>query len=186
MVSECQVLLSQNLFKLILTGSERGTTLSTKSRTLIIGVGNEYRGDDAVGLIVARRLKEQVLGHVKVLEENGEGTALMESWKDADKVILIDAIHSGAKPGTLHRLDAHARPIPTRFFHYSTHAFGVSEAIELARALSKLPQQLIVYGIEGKSFEAGVGLSLEVEKAAQEVLENVLRDVRLNSHITQS
>jgi hydrogenase maturation protease len=148
-----------------------------KSSALIIGVGNEYRGDDAVGLIVARRLKEQSPDYVKVLEESGEGAALMESWKDADTVIIVDAVHSGAKPGILHRFEVHAQPIPTDFFHYSTHAFGVSEAIELARALNQLPPRLIVYGIEGKSFEAGVGLSLEVEKTAQKVVERVLQEI---------
>jgi hydrogenase maturation protease len=146
--------------------------------TLIIGLGNHYRGDDAVGLVVARRLKEAAPEGVRVLEESGEGAALMESWKGAATVILIDALHSGAKPGTVRRLDAHGQPIPTRFFHCSTHAFGVAEAIELARVLSQLPPRVIVYGIEGKSFEAGLGLCPEVEKAGQEVVKRVLEDLR--------
>lgn len=154
-----------------------------KSGTLIIGLGNEYRRDDAVGLIVARRLKEAAPEQVRVLEESGEGAALMESWKDAEAVILIDAVRSGAKPGILHRLDAHTWPVPTRFFHYSTHAFSVAEAIELARALGQLPPRLVVYGIEGKTFEPGLGLSPEVEKAAQEVVERVLRDLRCDLHL---
>jgi hydrogenase maturation protease len=157
-----------------------------KSGTLIIGLGNQYRRDDAVGLIVARRLKEAAPEHVRVLEESGEGAALMELWKDADAVILIDAVHSGAKPGTLRRLDADTQPIPTSFFHYSSHAFGVAEAIELARALSQLPPRLIVYGIEGKTFEPGLGLSPEIEKAAQEVVKRVLGDLRRDPHLAQS
>ncbi|HKC86245.1 MAG TPA: hypothetical protein VKG02_09745 [Blastocatellia bacterium] len=44
----------------------------------------------------------------------------------------------------------------------------MAEAIELARALGNIPQRLMVYGIEGKNFAAGVGLSAEVEKAAGE------------------
>ncbi len=148
------------------------------SGTLVIGLGNDYRRDDAVGLAVARRLKDAVPGHVRVLEQSGEGTALIESWKDADTVILIDAVYSGAAPGTLHRFDAHAQPIARKFFRYSTHAVGVAEAIELARALGQLPPRVIVYGVEGKAFEAGVGLSPEVEKAAQEVVERVLVELR--------
>jgi hydrogenase maturation protease len=158
----------------------------SKSGTLVIGLGNQYRRDDAVGLVVARRLKEAAPEHVGVLEESGEATALMESWKDADAVILIDALDSGARPGTLHRLDAHTQPIPTSFFHYSTHALGVAEAIELARALGGLPPRLIAYGVEGKTFEAGSGLSPEVEKAAQEVVERVLGDLRCDLPLAQS
>jgi len=152
-----------------------------ESGTLIIGLGNEYRGDDAVGLVVARCLKEAAPEHARVLEESGEGAALMESWKDAGAVILIDAVHSGAKPGIVHRLDAHTQPIPTRFFRCSTHTFGVAETVELARALRQLPPCLIVYGIEGKTFEAGLGLSPEVEKAAQQVVERVLGDLHFLS-----
>jgi hydrogenase maturation protease len=154
-----------------------------RAGTLIIGLGNQYRRDDAVGLVAARRLKEAVPEPVRVLEESGEATALMDAWQGADTVILIDALNSGAKPGTVRRLDAHAQSIPAGFFHYSTHAFGVAEAVELARALGQLPPRLIVYGIEGKTFEAGLGLSPEVEKAAQEVVERVLGDLCCNHHL---
>ena len=149
-----------------------------RSRTLVIGLGNEYRRDDAVGLVVARRLREAAPASVLVLEETGEGASLLESWQDADTVILIDAVQSGAAPGTVHRLDASAKPIAREFFRFSTHAFGLAEAVELARALGRLPPRLIVYGIEGKSFEAGVGLSPEVEAAAQVVVEWVLGELR--------
>ena len=148
-----------------------------RSRTLIIGLGNEYRRDDAVGLVVARRLREAAPESVLVLEETGEGASLLESWRDADTVILIDAVQSGAAPGTVHRLDACERPIAKEFFRFSTHAFGLAEAVELARALGRLPPRLVVYGVEGKSFEAGVGLSPEVEAAVGEVVERVLAEL---------
>jgi hydrogenase maturation protease len=151
---------------------------SIRPRLLIIGVGNAYRGDDAVGLIVARRLGEENLDGVTILEQSGEGAALIESWKDADTVILIDAVHSGAEPGTIYRFDAHTQPIPNRFFRYSTHAFSVAEAIELARTLNQLPARLIVYGVEGKFFGVGDSLSPEVEKAAQHIVERVRQEVR--------
>lgn len=145
---------------------------------LVIGIGNAYRGDDAAGLHIAQCLKKQAYDRVSVTEERGDGAILMECWKNADTVILIDAVSSGTKPGTIHRLDAHNQPIPTKFFHYSTHAFGVAEAIELARALNRLPDRLIVYGIEGKCFDTGVGLSSEVEKAALEVVKCVQQDIK--------
>jgi hydrogenase maturation protease len=146
--------------------------------TLIIGVGNIYRSDDGVGICVVRRLREQVPSGVTILEESGEGAALLETWKGAAAVILVDAVQSGAPPGTIHRLDAHTAQIPSRFFHYSSHAISVAEAIELARALDVLPQRLLVYGIEGRNFAAGVGLSKEVEQAAAAVVAHMLDEVR--------
>jgi hydrogenase maturation protease len=143
---------------------------------LIIGIGNEYRRDDAAGLIVARRLRKLVPNEINIIEQSGEGAVLMETWKGAENVVLIDAVHSGAAPGTIFRFKAHAQPLPTKFFHYSTHAFSIAEAIELARALKQLPPSLVVYGIEGKSFAAGVGLSAEVEKAVREVAERIQQE----------
>ena len=154
--------------------------LQDKPRILVIGVGNAYRGDDAVGLVVAQRLKEQALDHVSVLEESGDGVTLMESWQNADTVILVDAGCSDARVGTLHRFDtfdAHAQTIPATHFHYSTHAFGVVEAIELSRTLNQLPSRFIVYCIEGKCFAAGTGLSLEVEEAARTVVKCIQHDI---------
>lgn len=145
---------------------------------LVIGIGNAYRSDDAAGLHVAHSLKKQSYDYVNVIEESGDGAALLECWKNADTAILIDAVSSGAKPGTIHRIDAHAESIPANYFHCSTHAFGVAEAIELARSLNQLPLCVTIYGIEGKCFEAGVGLSPEVERAARKVLTRVLQDIR--------
>ncbi len=149
----------------------------TRSLPLIIGIGAEYRSDDAVGLIVARRLKGRLTGSARVIEQSGDGVALMEAWRGAETVILIDAATSGAPPGTIHRFDASAQPIPKNGFRCSTHAFGVAEAIELARALSQLPRRLLVYGIEGKDFDAGVGFSAEVELAAGEVVNRTLTEL---------
>lgn len=150
---------------------------TNKPRILIIGIGNTYRGDDTVGLIIAQHLKKQIPDYISVIEECGNGVALMESWKNADTVILIDAVHSGTKPGTIHRFDASTHPLPSKFFRYSTHVFGVAETIELARALNQLPPHLIVYGIEGKCFEAGIGLSPEVNKAVQKVVNRLQQDI---------
>jgi hydrogenase maturation protease len=149
-------------------------------RALVIGIGNALRGDDAVGLIVARRVQEAGLDGVTVRQECGEGTALMETWQGADTVILVDAVHSGAASGAIRRLDANAQPVPARFFHHSTHAVGLAEAIELARALNRLPPRLVVFGIEGKTFAAGAPLSPEVEAAAGQVVDRVLEEIQQN------
>jgi hydrogenase maturation protease len=150
-----------------------------QSLLLIIGIGNEYRGDDAVGLIVARRLKERLADSAIVIEQGGDGAALMEAWHGAEVVIILDAMLSGAAPGTIRQFDASAQPIPKISFRCSTHSFGVAEAIELARALGNIPQRLMVYGIEGKNFAAGVGLSAEVERAADEAARQALTMIQL-------
>lgn len=146
---------------------------------LVIGVGNLYRGDDAVGRIVAQGMKRKATDCVNIIEKDCDGVALMECWESAETVILIDAVHSGALPGTIHRLDAHVQPIPATYFHYSSHAFGIAEAVELSRTLNQLPPRFIIYGIEGKCFEPGGELTGEVAKASQDVLEQIQKDIAL-------
>lgn len=161
--------------------------MSTQSApVLVIGIGNVYRGDDGTGIVAVRQLKDQLPPGVGVLEESGEGTSLMEAWKDADLVILIDAIRSGAPSGTVYRLDAHAEEIPAKLFLCSSHAFGVAEAVDLARALNQLPRSLIVYGIEGQNFQAGEVLSLPVEEAIRAAVLQVLLEVNGICNIGQA
>jgi len=144
---------------------------------LLIGIGNEYRCDDGAGLAAIRALKARELPDTVVIESPSDGAQLMELWKSAAKVILIDAVSSGGVPGAVYRFDAHSQPIPACLSFISTHAFGLAEAIELARALHLLPQYLVVYAIEGQNFAIGTGLSREVEKAVQEVVEQVTCEV---------
>jgi hydrogenase maturation protease len=141
---------------------------------LVVGIGNEYRSDDGVGLVVARELQAKGLPRISVIECSGDGAELMEMWQAADRVVLVDAVSSGAKPGTIYRLDALTQPIPASFSFPSTHAFGVAEALGLARALHQLPSCLTIYAIEGKNFAAGSGLSPKVKEAVREVVEQLI------------
>lgn len=152
---------------------------------LVLGVGNADRGDDAVGRVVARRVREALAtrgelapaGPVAVLEHHGEGAALLEAWKDAVSVVVVDAAAPGTTPGRIHRIDAGSQPLPVALLR-STHAFGVAEAVGLARALGWLPRSLVVYAVEGLSFAAGTPMSPEVETAAADAAARVLDEVR--------
>ena len=147
------------------------------SQVLVIGIGNDYAGDDAVGRIVARRMTALSGGNIRVIEESGEGAALIELWKGAEVAIVIDAVSSGGAPGTIHRFDTAVQPIPAKFLHHSTHAFSLAEAIGLARALNQLPNKLVAYGIEGKNFESGAALSTEVRAAVDEVVSRIREEL---------
>jgi hydrogenase maturation protease len=118
-------------------------------------VGNRLRGDDGAGPAVASALGARTVA--------GEPLALLHAWDGADAVVLVDAVRTGAPPGTIHRFDASEAPLPAELGGAaSTHALGIGEAIELARALGRLPARVIVVGIEGERFELGDELSAAV------------------------
>ena len=152
--------------------------MDISSPILLIGIGNEYRGDDSIGLNVIRAFKTRELPDTLLVESCGGGAELIEILSSARIAILIDAVSSGGKPGTIYRFDALRQPIPAQLSFQSTHVFGVAEAIELARVLDRLPPSLIVYAIEGENFSMGVGLSSKARKAVQKVVEQLSCEVQ--------
>ena len=145
--------------------------------TVVIGIGNPLRGDDAAGVVVAERLRPRVPEGVEVVSCDEEPSRLMEAWEGADRVLLVDTVSSGAAPGTLHRFDASDQAVPARTFRSSTHAIGIADTIELARALGRLPRQVRVYGIEAGGFETGDALTPAVEAAVGVLVQDVLHDL---------
>jgi hydrogenase maturation protease len=144
---------------------------------LVIGLGNRYRGDDAAGLRAAERLRDLTPPDIAVVTHEGEPIDLLDRWRNAQTVVLIDAIVSGAAPGTVRRLDVRDAPLPVPALGDSTHAVSLAAAIELARALDHLPAHLIVYGIEATAFTAGADLSPAVHRAVEEVVESLRREL---------
>ncbi len=130
----------------------------------LIGVGNAFRGDDSLGLVVAHKMASMGLHGIRIVEANGDGASLMLTWQDMDRVLIVDAMKLGSPIGTIHRIDASKNEIPAGWFTYSSHAFGVGQAIEMARQLHQLPRSVIVYGMEGGHFGFGTSLSIPLKE----------------------
>ncbi|MDH5740438.1 MAG: hydrogenase maturation protease [Nitrospira sp.] len=148
----------------------------SSSSIRIIGLGNELRGDDAVGLLAARRLRQTIGDRAEVIEAAMVSVDLIELMKGASVVILIDAVRSGKAAGTVHRLDASVSPIGGQVFPRSSHAIGVSEAIELARAMDVLPATVIVYGVEVGNTEVGQPLSPPLGETLDHVVKQIVQE----------
>lgn len=153
-----------------------------RASILVIGVGNPDRGDDGAGPEVAARLGAQ---GVRIVEHGGDGLALIELWEGHSAVVIVDAMVTGARPGTIRRFDAAAGPLPREAFAVSSHAFGLAEAVETARALGRLPETVVVYGIEGESFTLGAGLSGRVERACRRVARDILNETVYSREILE-
>jgi hydrogenase maturation protease len=146
---------------------KKGTEVN--ERLLIIGVGTEMYGDDAAGLAVVRSLRSiELPPFVRVVEFTGDGASLINLWTDEDRVIIIDCVSAQTAPGTIMAIDLLHGALPSHW-RPSTHSFGLSEAVGLARALSSLPSSLMLYGIQGRSHAHGHGLSPEVRVAVEKV-----------------
>jgi len=148
-------------------------------RIVVVCMGNRFRGDDGVGPAVGERVRAQAPKGVSVTVFEEEPTRLIDALGDADVALVVDAVSTGAPAGTLHRFDASDTPVPSRELRSSTHGLGIGEALELARALGRLPARTVVFGVEGSDFLARDGLSPAVADAVDRASAAVLEEVTL-------
>lgn len=160
-------------------------------KKLIIGMGNSMRGDDGAGLEVVRRLcatqgASAQMTNVDIREIDGEASDLLMAWEGYDHAVIVDAGITGAEPGIVRRFDVSQESLPAELGAMSTHAMGLTQAIELGRALKRLPRRLVVLIIEGKSFELGEKLCLEVEASIDAACEAVNAELQLREGLEAS
>lgn len=139
-------------------------------------LGHRDRGDDAVGPLVADRLRER---KVPVLDCHEEPTRLLEAMGGLDLLVVVDAVRTGTSPGTLLRIEAQDEPLPADLGLASTHAFGIAETLELARALDRAPARVVVHGVTGERFGMGDPLSPAVVAALDPLVERILTELGL-------
>jgi hydrogenase maturation protease len=147
---------------------------------LVIGLGNELRGDDGAGVEVARRLRGvAAAAGIDVRVQQGEPAGLIDAWSGRKAVLVVDTMRSGAALGTVCRFDVSREPLPAQLRGFpSTHALSLAEVFELARAMGQLPPRVVVFAIEGQRFQTGAALSDEVQAVIAKVAGMVLDEAR--------
>ena len=153
----------------------------------IIGLGNPFWGDDAVGILVARQLRAYKQTSVSILEGGLAGLNLLHDMEGIDTQILIDAVHSHSKAGTIFRftLPQDLEKIEKLAWGTgasSTHSFGLAEALTLAHTLEVLPAYTILYGIELGHIQKGQTLSPKVSLAMKKLVKRITVEELSLSH----
>ena len=140
--------------------------------TLVLGMGNPILSDDGLGLVVAHRLRELPMpSGVEVAVSEVGGLRLLELVRGFTKVIIIDALRSGAAPGAIGRVDANEFRGGHRYG--SAHSIHLGTVLELGHELGcPMPDEVVVYTVEALDVETfGETLSAPVAAAAERVVE---------------
>jgi hydrogenase maturation protease len=151
---------------------------------MVIGLGNENRGDDACGLLVARLLRTRLGPSVSVLERDAEGTELLDLWSGRDLVVVVDAVKAGGPPGAVLRMEIGSEPLPTALTATSSHGVSLGQAVALGQVFQRLPKRLVLYGIEAANFDPGASLSRPVAGALETVAFQIENEIRLHAEGT--
>lgn len=102
---------------------------------------------------------------------------LIEDWAGFDALVCVDAVAPMGGLGRVHRIDLTTDELPRNMSLTSCHAFGLLDAIGLARALRRAPQDIIVYAVEGCCFDGDAPVIAAVAAAASEVACHVIAEV---------
>jgi hydrogenase maturation protease len=149
-------------------------------RTIVLGLGNPYGGDDGVGPSVARALQGHLVDpEVTVREASLGGVRLLELLSGYDRAILVDAIRTpGGKPGTIRRLSGAELRIAD-VWNPSSHGRGLLASLEAARKIgTPTPNHLMVLAIEVAPWDGlSEGSSPEVEAAIPKAVEIIRKEL---------
>ncbi len=130
-------------------------------RVCILGLGNRHRGDDALGLLVAERLRDQELPAGVCAETAPEDPVrLLDTLARFQAVVFVDAADMGGAPGEV-RVLRNPAEWESVWLPASTHGFGLQQVVALARRLGRCPPVRLV-AVQAGSWEPLGPLSPQV------------------------
>ena len=132
---------------------------------LVLGLGNILLSDEGAGIRAVEELEERydLSDSVEIIDGGTMGLELLPYFEERSHILIIDAVKTGKKPGTIVRIEN-----PSAFFQQksSPHQIGLADVIGIAAITDNLPQNITLFGIEpqqlstGLSFSAAVGQNL--------------------------
>ncbi len=146
--------------------------------TVVLGVGNLLLSDEGIGVHVTKRLMEMDLPPgVEVVEGGTDGFRLMNVVTEADRLIVVDAVKGGASPGSIYRFDIRDAPEYLNAYKTSIHQISILEVVHLSELIGQPPETTII-GVEPKSLDMGMELSLEVQAKLPRIIELILEEIK--------
>ncbi|AYE95860.1 peptidase M52 [Mycobacterium paragordonae] len=138
-------------------------------RVVVIGLGNRYRRDDALGVTSARALGDLALPGVEIVTDIVDPLTLLDVWSGARLAVIIDAaVTTGSAAGHIRCCDldellSSAKPL-------SSHSIDVGRTYELGQALGRVPEALQIYAVDVADTDHGIGFTAQVEQALPRVV----------------
>jgi hydrogenase maturation protease len=132
-------------------------------KNVIIGLGNDILGDDAIGLITARRLKNFFNDTIDVFESPNGGLELLDYLEGYENALILDSLYTNKYPSGYITVYSVNDFIP---FQSSTpHYIGLPEVVNIAKELNiSIPKNIIVLLMEVENpYELSTNLSNSVE-----------------------
>lgn len=148
-----------------------------KKPILVVGVGNSIMTDDGAGIHAIRELEKMDLpDQVELFDGGTLGIDLMPFIEGREKLIFIDSVKGGNKPGTLYKFrpdDLNYESAPKT----SVHQIGLIESLQMISLIGKSPGRIVIYGVEPHIIDWGEELTEELEAVMPKLIKHVLKEI---------
>lgn len=144
-------------------------------KVAVLGVGNLILSDEGLGVRAVELMRERYdfPEEVELIDGGTLGIDLLYYLEGSQKLLILDAILGGGKPGTLYRYEGDEVKAYFRR-KVSMHELGIQEVLGLMEVLEKSPEEIVVMGIEPESFEPGTELSESVSRSLPKLIDEAL------------
>lgn len=144
----------------------------------IFAVGNSFYGDDGVGSVVLDRIgEEDLFPGAEIFDAHTDALSLLDRLVPGELNVVIDAAHMGLEPGQVAGFGPQDVRLKIQSDHLSMHGFGLAETFTLAERLGKLPERVLIIGVEPERIEINCGLSAVVARAVPQVISIIQAEV---------
>lgn len=150
-----------------------------EARIVIVGLGNILLRDEGLGVHLIQRLQAKYAFPEEVVLVDGGtlGLDLLPHLEGAARLILVDAVDVGGRPGTVVRWEGEAIPACLSL-KMSPHQIGLADLLAAASLTGALPERVVLCGMQPGAIEPGLELTPEVEAAMPELEAGVLNELR--------
>ena len=160
------------------TGSAEWQKGCSNPRIAVLGIGNLLLQDEGVGVHSVQRLAHCISDdNVAIIDGGTFPDISLLIGENIDKLIIIDAVKGGGKPGTIYRFNLDEVDLDLAP-SISLHEISVLNNLKMMALSRRQPKSIVVLGIEPKLIDFGLDLSQEVAEKLPEITKLVLAEIR--------
>lgn len=152
---------------------------NTAPTVLILDIGNLVMSDDGVGVVVVQRLQREyrLPPEVDVMDGGTLGLDILPRLEGIERLIVVDAVETGGKPGTCVRLAGDDIPLALET-KISPHQMGLKDLLTVALLMGHVPREMVLVGVQPGSIEMGTDLTPDVAAQVDSMLAAIMHELR--------
>ncbi|MFH1957817.1 MAG: HyaD/HybD family hydrogenase maturation endopeptidase [bacterium] len=147
---------------------------------IVLGLGNILLKDEGIGVHIAQEMvKKSLPENVKVIDAGTASLYAFSKLKNINKLIIVDAVRGGKKPGTVYRMDSRDLPAPAcpDSAYLSLHHINVSNVLRITEKMGNVPEETVIIGVEPKEIDWGMELTPDIKQKVPDIVNTVLEEL---------